>query len=313
MLSLKEGIRDYIFHCRYEKNLSSKTISAYNTDLTQFNMFCSQTLKIRLVSSIDRLNLRMYLAHLQVGLKPKSIKRKLASLKAFFNFLEYEEILDINPFRKMKSVFKEPRELPNFLSISEVKAVLKVIYTEKPRVAYRSYKYKILCRDIAILELLFGTGIRVSECCNIRLGDINLQNRWVKVLGKGSRERIIPICSTEISDALLEYLGLVDLEKRKYLFTNRLEKQIKPYSIRLLVNKYCILAGLNRKITPHVFRHTFATLLLEEGVGLRYIQQLLGHSSITTTQIYTHVTQKQQEKVLQSFHPRNQLFPEGLK
>lgn len=172
-----------------------------------------------------------------------------------------------------------------------------------------SYQYNICLRDIAVLELLFATGMRVSELCSLSNSSIDLQDGVIKIYGKGSKERIIQVGNPDVLAAVNSYYCAFSnqIHKAGWFFVNRLGNRLSDQSVRNMINIYVELAEIDQHITPHMFRHSFATLLLEEDVDIRYIQQLLGHSSITTTQIYTHVTSKKQRDILTSKHPRNRI------
>lgn len=312
MQALNKAIQSFIFHCRYEKNLSSKTIKAYQTDIEQFKSFisikgkCSDLVDMR---SIDKDMIREYLRHIYVY-KPKTIKRKIATLKALFNYFEFEDVIIVNPFRKMKIRIKEGNKLPSTISLSNIKKLFGYLYTKK--IQYPNLKYSsqhgnfVLIRDIALLEMLFGTGLRVSELSNIKPENIDLTNGWIKITGKGNKERTIPICDREIKLALKEYTKIRQIlnPESEFFFINRHNKRLSEQSVRFMIRKYASDAKLDKHITPHMFRHSVATLLLESGVDIMYIQSLLGHSSINTTQIYIQVNEKAKKKEIDKKHPR---------
>jgi integrase/recombinase XerD len=307
MAQLHKAIKDFLSYCRFEKNLSAHTLKAYHLDLIHFANFVSPGGKKLTIEEIDKKILRQYLQQLLTQKKIKTVKRKIATVRALFNYLEYEDAIEVNPFRRLRIKIKEPLQLPRVLTLLEVKSLFKTAYNEKEQ--YKdpaSYTYKAITRDIVALELLFATGIRVSELCNLEKQDVNLEQKYIKVRGKGNRERIIQLCSPEIVIILEKYIGLFHPPHTdfQFFFINRLGNRLSEQSVRFMIGKYARLAGLKKAITPHTLRHTFATLLLEEGVDIRYIQQLLGHSTITTTQIYTHVTQDKQKKILSTLHPR---------
>ncbi len=307
MTNIQTSIEQFTFHCTYEKNLSQKTLKAYQIDLNQFLQY--KNTKNLSASDIDKYILKQYIQHLfEQNLKEKTIKRKLATLKAFFNYLEFDEQILINPFRKVKVNIKEPKRLPKTLSLQEIKKLLSFVYKQKNYTDKNVYTYKAIVRDLLILELLFATGVRVSELSNLDLKDIDLRTNTIRIIGKGDKERTIHICDNEIKTLLKEYLSLFHLDKNiSYLFINRLGQKISEQSIRFMIKKYQEKVGIPKHITPHMFRHSFATMLLEEGVDIRYIQHILGHSSISTTQIYTQVNMKHQKKILKSKHPRRNL------
>lgn len=307
--SVYEVIKTFLFHCQFEKNLSSKTLKAYSTDLKQFALYIKDTGDELNFKSMSKETLKSYLQEI-FHLKPKTVKRKIASLKAMLNFLEYEDDDYINPFRKIKVRLKEPSLLPAVMTLGEVKKILTVMYKElNNNQNTDSYTYRAQTRNIAIVEILFSTGMRVSEVCNLNYEDINLRSGVIKVFGKGSKERIIQICQPETLLIIKTYFQFYKQEIKTGLpfFINRLGQRVSTQSIRLMIKSYVKKAGLLKRITPHTFRHTFATLLLEEDVDIKYIQNMLGHSSIAITQIYTHVNVSKQKKILTTKHPRRKL------
>ena len=305
-----EVINKFLFHCEFEKRLSSKTLKAYSIDLKQYKAF----LVNRNVSDtllMTKEDLKDYLQFVST-FKPKTIKRKIATVKALFNFLEFEELIEINPFRKVKIRIKEPMVLPRVMNIQEATKIFTIAYRELDEMDdnKESYSFKEKNRDIAALELLFGTGVRVSELCTLKYNDIGIGFSSIRVNGKGNKERNIQIINKDIKKALQNYYLLFssDIEDQKYFFINRLGNRLSEQSVRLMIRRYRTKCQITQNITPHVFRHTFATLLLEQDVDIKYIQNLLGHSSIMTTQIYTHVSTEKQTEILQNKHPRNDLM-----
>ncbi len=197
--------------------------------------------------------------------------------------------------------------LPKTIELREIKKFLKGLYKIKENYQKNdTYGYKALVRDIVVIEMLFSTGMRVSELANLLKTSINIQSGTIKLNGKGSKERIIQICDNEIKKALKEYTILFadELSESKYFLINRFGNNFSDQSIRHMISKYQKVFGIQKHLTPHMFRHSFATLLLEEGVDIRYIQNMLGHASISTTQIYTQVNMKHQKKLLNTKHPR---------
>lgn len=308
-MDLTCAIKAFEFHCEYEKNLSRKTMQAYQTDLRQFEQY-GQNGNLN-INELDKHKLKEYVQSLyNQELKAKTIKRKLAVLKALFTYLEFDEIILVSPFRKMRVSIKEPRQLPKTIELKEIRKILKFIYRLKTDCTNtEAYSYKALVRDIVIIEILFSTGVRVSELCNIKSNNINIQSGTIKIRGKGDKERIIQICDSEVKGLLKEYYCLFgeEISLKRYFLVNRLGNQISEQSVRLMIKKYQKQSGVGHSITPHMFRHSFATFLLEEGVDIRYIQHMLGHSSISTTQIYTQVNVRQQKKILANKHPRRNL------
>ncbi len=306
---LSDCIKGFIFHCQYEKNLSPKTINAYSIDLEQFQLYINKQNVNPDISEISKNLIKAYLQTIY-HFKPKTVKRKVASLKAMFNYLEYENDDFFNPFRKIKIKFKEPKTLPTVMTINEIKKILGLLYEDlNGNSKTENYTYKAQVRNIAIVELLFATGMRISELCNLKTTDIDLKTGIIKVFGKGSKERIIQICNPDIKSLLKKYLKLYanHIEDDKCFFINRLGKPVSTQSVRLMLRQYVQKSSISKNITPHTFRHTFATLLLEENVDIRYIQGMLGHSSINTTQIYTHINSESQKRILATKHPRRKL------
>jgi len=315
MIYLDDAVKSFISHCQYEKNLSPKTMNAYSIDLKQFKSYINEQHE-NMDIAINEISKDLIKNYLQTiyHFKPKTTKRKVASLKAMFNYLEYENDDFTNPFRKIKIRFKEPHTLPVVMTIGEVKKILDILYEDMNGNSNTdTYTHKTQIRNIAIVELLFATGMRISELCNLKTTDIDLKTGVIRVMGKGRKERIIQICNMEIQSLLKKYRKLHSSSNQNdSFFINRLGQPVSTQSVRLMLHKYVHKAGVLKKITPHTFRHTFATLLLEENVDIRYIQSMLGHSSIATTQIYTHINTENQKKILRTKHPRRKLkFPTG--
>lgn len=306
MNNITAVIDNFLFHSKFEKNLSAKTIKSYKTDLEQFQSFLTKRSFEGDFTSIDKLILKDYIRSL-ANFKPKTIKRKIASVKALFNHFEFENDDFNNPIRKIRTNIKEPFVLPVVMNLGEVKKIFRTAYREREKINDKmSYSYKEKTRDIAILETLFATGVRVSEICELSPKDIDLKSGVLVITGKGQKERIIQICNQETTFVLKEYFNLFkeQIKEKEFFFINRFGNPLSSQSVRNMIRKYTGSVKISKNITPHTFRHTFATLLLEQGVDIKYIQHLLGHSSILTTQIYTHVNHKKQKKILTAKHPR---------
>lgn len=305
--NLQSAIELFMFHCQYEKNLNKKTLAAYALDLSQFSTFiASMQLSF---TDITLENIRDFLKKIS-HYKPKTIKRKMATLKALFNYIEFEYENFYNPIRRMRVHIKVPSLLPNVLTSDEVKKILQYLYSQKRQISVSSdHKKTILLRKIALVELLFGTGLRIYELCALTTDTIDLQAGIIRVYGKGSKERIIQICQPPILESLRDYRESLPKQsiKPEPFFLNCYGKKLEPQSVRSIVKKLTKEAGITKRVTPHTFRHTFATLLLEEGVDIKYIQTILGHSSLSTTQIYTHVTNTSQRLILRDYHPRRKI------
>jgi integrase/recombinase XerD len=307
MSTLKTTTDDFLTHCKFEKNLSEKTLKAYRTDLLQLRTFLDSSFYPMEMEEITKQHLREFLVSI-ASLKPKSIKRKVATIKAMFNYLEFEDLLLVNPLRKMRIRIKEAQALPTVMDLREVVKIFKVGYKLKNEIKNEtSYAYIESIRNIAVLELLFSTGARVSEIANLKTDNINLHTGNVIIKGKGNKERVVQICNKESIAILKSYYCLFESKINStggYFLINRFNKHLSDQSIRNIVKKLVHEAGISKRITPHIFRHSFATLLLEKDVDIKYIQSLLGHSSINTTQIYTHVNRKRQRQLLNTRHPR---------
>ena len=243
-----------------------------------------------------------------VSTSSKTIKRKIASVKAFTHYLIIEEIIEINPFNKIDISFKEPTMLPKTIPLNVNNSILAHAYDSLSQVK-TEYQKRCTTRDIAVLEILFATGARVSEICNLNPSSVDLTNHTIKIFGKGSKERMIQIENPDVLKALQEYYILFqeDIKSSGFFFVNKLHTRLTEQSVREIICKYTAMTEYDIHVTPHMFRHSFATLLLEEDVDIRYIQKLLGHSSITTTQIYTYVAMSKQKEILSTKHPRNRI------
>ena len=301
---MNKQIDEYLTHCKYEKKLDEKTIKAYFLDLKHFQTFSNKKFNKTSISSVDKYLIKEYIRCIN-EYAPSTIKRKIASLKAFFSYHEFEDNISINPFRKIKCRIKQVNKIPTTLKISELSDILRYAYSLLEKKNISKYDEFIKVRNIAILELMLSTGMRVSEVCNIKLDDFGRNFSSIKVLGKGKKERVIPITNRKIVTALESYNNLIPTSKKGYFFLNRLDRKISSQSIRTIVQYYAKQASLKLKINPHTFRHSFATILLENEVDIRYIQNLLGHSSITTTQIYTQISEKRKQEILCAKSPRN--------
>ena len=298
MQTLSQSIEQYLEMCKYERNLSPDTLKAYQIDLQQFSEFTNQ-------AWADRDALNSYIKYLNMRFAPRSVKRKLASVRAFYHELEYNGVLEENPFHKLHIRIQSPKELPRTIPAHLISNLLQSAYD-----AYSAGNREVL-RDILVLELLFSTGLRVSELCRLsaetfQLGDSQLQ---LLVNGKGRKERVIQITTPDLLRVVQAYCNEFagEIERCNPVLINQRGRRISAQSIRRTIRKYLERIGSSYHVTPHMFRHTFATSLLEAGMDIRYIQSLLRHSSISTTQIYTHVTTCQQTALLAEKHPRGKM------
>lgn len=301
MNTLHDHVAEYMEYCKYRKRLDAKTLKAYRLDLKQYMSYCSG-----LPDCFHRDVVDDFITTLHKNYKPKTAKRKIASLKSFFHYMEYREILTENPFSKLDIRFREAKLLPKTIPFHSIQAFLSVLYSQKEQAA-SDYQLRCCVRDIAVMELLFATGMRISELCSLKPSDIDLKSKNILIYGKGARERIIQIGNREVIDALTLYQNIFrkDMETCGYFFVNKRQHKLSDQSVRYMIEHYAELAGISQHITPHMFRHSFATLLMEQGVSIRYIQRMLGHSSINTTEIYTHVSNIKQKDILVHKHPRN--------
>ena len=290
-------IDQFLNYLLVEKGLSQKTLEAYSRDIIRYRNFLSEN-KSTAFSEHDTPLILKHLIHLRkTGLAARSRARHLVAIRGFYRFLVQEKILRKDPARLIDPP-KTGLKLPHVLSPAEIELLLKAPDTSTP----------IGIRDAAMLELLYAAGLRVSELVKLKLQDINLEAGFVRIFGKGSKERIVPIGS-HAREKINTYLKTTRSESLKqrsspYLFIARPGKPMTRQGFWKLLRRYGILAGLNKKITPHSLRHSFASHLLEGGADLRAVQIMLGHVDISTTQIYTHVTRDHLKKLHQKFHPR---------
>lgn len=299
-MNIREKVEDYLEYCRYRKELDEKTIKAYRIDLKQyFESIASE--------EPEKAEIEAYITELHKGFKQKTVKRKIASIKAFYNYLEEEEFIQGNPFWKVKVKFKETMRLPRIIPREEIEQLLNCMYSYSKD--YNKEENRYWLRDISVVETLFATGARVYEVSNIKMENVNLNSGVIRIMGKGGKERYIQIGEESIIELLKKYYERNEnaIKKSGYFFINRRGDRFTEQSIRIMIKKYTEMAGLERNITPHMFRHSMATYLIEEGVDISCVQQILGHSSIGTTQIYIHVATKQQAELLKSRHPRKKM------
>ncbi len=305
MNRLQEIIPRYLEFCRYQKCLDEKTLKAYRIDLRQFTEWVNAGEDVA-VSEISKDMLENYVAILHREYKPKTVKRKIASLKALFHYLKYEEILAVNPFDRLRVKFREPVILPKTIPLFAVEAILMKMYQDYT-LAETVYRKQTVLREIAVIELLFATGMRISELCALKPADVDLQDRTILIYGKGAKERRIQIGSEAVLEILKTYCNEYRevMQKGEHFLVNQSGIPVSDQAIRRMINRYAKRAEVELHITPHMFRHTFATSLMEADVDIRYIQEMLGHSSIHITEIYTHVTMAKQRDILAKKHPRS--------
>ena len=293
-------INKYLTHIEHDRNFSSQTLRAYRSDLYQYLSFlnaegCSS------FGDVTRLLLRKFLAfQKKQDYSKTTIARKFVSIRSFYKFLCREGILEFNPVESIRTP-KLNRNLPEFMSINDTETLLNV----------PDLNTLLGIRDSAIMETLYSTGMRVSELAGIDVSDIDFPGGVVKVKGKGKKERLLPIGNHALnainaymdkrnSDSSLRVLS----RNSKALFLNNRGGRLTERSVARMLEKYVKMAGMNTKISPHTFRHSFATHLLDRGADLRSVQEHLGHANLSTTQIYTHITTERLKEVYNKAHPR---------
>jgi integrase/recombinase XerD len=292
----------FLNYCRDERRLSPHTIRAYRLDLDRFGEFLATHHASIALGDLSKDHLRSYqqtLAHL----RPRSVGRRMAALRSFFLYAENEKLITTSPFEGFRLRIRIGRPLPRALGQKTVERFFRTLYNRPTATASSRLRKQ---RDIAVVELLFGAGLRVGEVANLTSERVDLDSESIRVEGKGARERLVPIVSGELKSALGDYAQSrhVSVPESLRFFVNRQGgMRLSEDSIRRTVHRLARTAGVGR-VTPHMFRHTFATLLLDRGVDLRVIQRLLGHSSIVTTTIYAQVSEHSQRKVMSSANPR---------
>nr|MBU1327802.1 site-specific tyrosine recombinase XerD [Candidatus Omnitrophota bacterium] len=294
---MDELIEQFLSYISVEKGMANNTLSSYKRDLCKFAGY----LKSKKIDSIDKVSRQMInsfmMAEKDRGLASNSVSRELACIKSFFKFLLKENIIKENATTIIESP-KLWKKLPFTLSVSEVETLLNA-----PNV-----RDLMEMRDKACLELMYATGMRVSELVNLKMDDINMGVGFAKCFGKGSKERIVPFGrkAKESLDRYLEKSRPQFLKKSisNYLFLTRLSKPMSRQTFWKIIKRYVKVARIKKNITPHSLRHSFATHILERGADLRIVQEMLGHADISTTQIYTHVSKDRLKSIHQKYHPR---------
>jgi len=295
---LKNLLKEYEYYLKITKGLSPNTISSYKTDLGEYITFIEKNYYLRDPNQITKQHIRNFIGRLKrKNNTPSSISRKVSAIRSFHKFLLLEKLVDSNVSLGV-SLPKKDSKLPVILSVDEVDALIIAADGDEP----------LELRNKAMLELLYGSGLRISELLNLRLQDLHLNMGFINVVGKGNKERIVPI-GEEGAYALKEYLdkGRSVLKKvpGDILFVNSRGSGISRVGFYKTIKKLTIKAGIMKDVSPHTLRHSFASHLLENGVDLRMVQELLGHEDISTTQIYTHISKKQLKEVYEEFHPRS--------
>lgn len=293
-----EEVKEFITYLKKERGYSDYTIKNYELDIIDFLEYCKENkLNIYKVKYFD---VKSYLVKLfEKNYKGTTISRKISSLRTFYSFLYDNNLVDKNIFKYVTTPKKEKR-LPKYITNDDISTIFNIPDITSP----------IGERNRLILELLYGTGIRVSELCNIKLKDIDLNNKTIRILGKGSKERIVfygDVCAEILELYMSDGRNLLLNKKNNDYLIIGAYKNDKPFttrSVELIINDIIEKAAINKKVTPHVLRHTFATHLLNEGCDILMVKELLGHSSLDTTGIYTHVSNERLRKVYLDTHPR---------
>lgn len=303
-MNLKKHLNLFIMEMKNTKNLSNKSIKAYYSDILNFIKFINEQ-NNKLINSE---NIIKYIDSLRTinKLKNSSIKRKIISLKIFTQYLFNYNIIETYPFQRLKFKYKREYVLPKTLTIEEVKKLLNCIPSS---FSLTSSNFKIYegTRDLAIIDLLISTGIRIGEICSIKLDDINIINKTLLIRGKGRKERLLYLSSEKTINNIKKWLDIRSNHLTNYLFLNRYGNPLTIHSIEDIFYKYRDLSKINPKSTPHYLRHTFATNLLTNGADIRSVQEILGHSNISTTEIYTEISINRKQEVLNKFNFRNNM------
>lgn len=293
---MKDVLNKFVIYLKDERNYSDYTITNYSIDIEEFYIFLKKE-NITRLQDVDYKILRKYLNYMTENkYSNKTISRKLSSLRTFFKYLVKKEMINDNPMILISNP-KEEKKLPKYLNYGEIEKILEIPNKETT----------LGLRNACILEILYSTGIRVSELVNLKISDIDFYNKKIRVLGKGNKERIVLFgnrCEHLLERYIKESRVVLNKKKIEYLFLNNLGQNISVRSIENIIDKIEKEACLKFSISPHVFRHTFATHLLDNGADLNSVKELLGHENLNTTAIYTHVSNERLRKVYLECHPR---------
>jgi integrase/recombinase XerD len=290
--SYTKGFKAYLL---FEKSLSANTIEAYLDDVNKLIGYCEKSHKN--ILSIEETDIEEFIMDIHNhNLADKTQARILSGIKAFYKYLILEDVIKENPIELISGP-KLGRSLPDFLSMDEVNRLIDTV----------DLSTELGLRNKTILETLYGCGLRVSELVNLKWEDVYEKEEYIRVIGKNDKERLVPI-----STITLKYISLLRNEKKSkngklgsHLFVNKKDKKLSRVMIYYIVKEACQKAGIDKKVSPHTMRHSFATHLVEGGADLRAVQEMLGHESITTTEIYTHLSNEYLSKVISQYHPRN--------
>lgn len=295
---METHFHDFLTMLRVERNVSTHTMDAYKRDINQYLMYLGD-LDIKNLSDVKSTHIRDYIRVLSDGgMAPASISRIISSIRTYYRFLSSENILDENPVLLINNP-KLPKKLPDVLSEKEISLIINAIQES-------SQFYQ---RDKAIIELLYSCGIRVTELCNLEMSNLFIDEDLIRVMGKGNKERLLPLGarSKKYLDDYIKHSRNSHIKKSgsSFVFVSRNGNQLTRAMINIILNKWTQVSGLKKSVSPHKLRHSFATHLLEGGADLRFVQALLGHSDISTTQIYTHIDKHYLKEVYKIHHPRS--------
>ena len=295
---METHFHDFLTMLRVERNVSNHTMDAYKRDINQYLMYLGD-LDIKNLSDVKSTHIRDYIRVLSDGgMAPASISRIISSIRTYYRFLSSENILNENPVLLINNP-KLPKKLPDVLSEKEISLIINAIQES-------SQFYQ---RDKAIIELLYSCGIRVTELCNLEMSNLFTDEDLIRVMGKGNKERLLPlgVRSKKYLDDYIKHSRNSHIKKSgsSFVFVSRNGNQLTRAMINIILNKWTQVSGLKKSVSPHKLRHSFATHLLEGGADLRFVQALLGHSDISTTQIYTHIDKHYLKEVYKIHHPRS--------
>jgi len=290
--------QDYLTMLRVERNVSPQTIDAYKRDLKQYLGYINDQ-RVKDLSEITSTHIRKYIRILNDrGMAPTSMSRIISSIRSYHKYLSGEKIIDENPALVINNP-KIPKKLPDVLSEKEISSIIGAI--EESSQFYQ--------RDRSMIEMLYSCGIRVSELCSLEMSNLFLEDDLIRVMGKGNKERLLPIggrAKEYLNDYLIHSrIRLVKRTESSHIFVSRNGKALTRAMVNNILNKWTRISGMNRSVSPHMLRHSFATHLLEGGADLRFVQALLGHTDISTTQIYTHLDKHYLKEIYKSHHPRS--------
>lgn len=291
-------IKNYNTYLLLEQGLSPNSVEAYLKDVSKLERYCKDA-NIRLEKVSYSIIVEFIQAMAELGISARTQARLISGIKSFYKYLIIDKVIEADPTALIESP-KIGRKLPDVLSKGEIERILSAIDLSKPEGQ----------RNKAIIETLYACGLRASELINLKLSEIYFDEEFIRVIGKGDKQRLVPINKVAIKEILL-YVNtdrrMLNIEKghEDFVFLNRRGKQLTRVMIFTIVKNLSELAGIRKNVSPHTFRHSFATDLLENGANLRVIQQMLGHTSILTTEIYTHLNKETLRKTIESYHPRS--------